>query len=148
MNNDGSSQSVIDSQVQIVGTVKTAGSLRLDGKLEGDLHCGGDATIGKSAQIRGNLTVTSVSIAGTINGNIVAKDRIEMKSTARVTGDIKAKRLAVEDGVTFVGKSEVNPSNAPSGMEGAGTADEKRAGGQPEASKTPESKGGLFNKKV
>jgi cytoskeletal protein CcmA (bactofilin family) len=33
-----------------------------------------------------------------------------MKSTARVQGDIKAKRLSVEDGVTFIGRSEVNPS--------------------------------------
>ena len=33
-----------------------------------------------------------------------------MKSTARVHGDIKAKRLSVEDGVTFIGRSEVNPS--------------------------------------
>ena len=36
-----------------------------------------------------------------------------MKSSARVTGDIKAKRLSVEDGVTFVGRSEVNPSGSP-----------------------------------
>ena len=36
-----------------------------------------------------------------------------MKSTARVTGDIRAKRLSVEDGVTFVGRSEVNPSGSP-----------------------------------
>lgn len=103
-------ESVIDSQVEIVGTVKTAGSLRIDGKLQGDLNCGGDATIGKTAQIKGNINVNSVSIAGTVTGNITAKDRIEMKASARVMGDIKAKRLAVEDGVTFVGKSEVNPS--------------------------------------
>ncbi len=36
-----------------------------------------------------------------------------MKSSARVTGDIRAKRLSVEDGVTFVGRSEVNPSGSP-----------------------------------
>ena len=35
-----------------------------------------------------------------------------MKSSARVTGDIRAKRLSVEDGVTFIGRSEVNPSGA------------------------------------
>jgi cytoskeletal protein CcmA (bactofilin family) len=48
-----------------------------------------------------------------VNGNITAKDRIEMKSTARVTGDIRAKRLSVEDGVTFIGRSEVNSSSSP-----------------------------------
>ena len=74
---------------------------------------GGDADIGKSAMIKGNLSVNSVTIAGTLVGNVVAQDRIELRSSARLNGDIKSKRLSVEDGVTFVGKSEVNPSGTP-----------------------------------
>jgi cytoskeletal protein CcmA (bactofilin family) len=113
MDNNAAPQSVISNEVEITGAIKSSGSVRLDGKLDGELQCSGDAIIGKSATIKGNLTVNSVSIEGTIQGNVVAKDRIEMKSTARVTGDIKAKRLSVEDGVTFVGKSEVNPAGSP-----------------------------------
>jgi cytoskeletal protein CcmA (bactofilin family) len=108
-------QAVISADVEIKGTVKSAGHIRIDGKLEGDLNCSGDATIGSGAQIKGNVVVNSVSVAGAVSGNITAKDRIEMKSSAKVLGDIKAKRLAVEDGVTFVGRSEVNPSGAPIG---------------------------------
>ena len=106
-------ESVIGSDVEIIGTVKSSGSVRLDGKLEGELQCGGNAIIGKSAQVKGNVTATSVSIEGKINGNILAKDKIEMKATATVNGDIKARRLSVEDGVTFVGRSEVNPNSQP-----------------------------------
>lgn len=106
-------QSVISSEVEITGTIKSSGSVRIDGKLEGELQCTGDAVIGKSAQIKGNLNVTSISVEGTVNGNIIAKDRIELKSSARVLGDIKSKRLSVEDGVTFIGRSEVNPSGSP-----------------------------------
>ena len=94
--------------------------MRIDGKLDGELNCNGDAVVGKSATIKGNLSVNSISIEGAINGNVVAKDRIEMKSSARVTGDIKAKRLSVEDGVTFIGKSEVNPSGVPASLPVAG----------------------------
>jgi cytoskeletal protein CcmA (bactofilin family) len=111
------SQSVISNEVEITGTIRSSGSLQLDGKLEGELHCGGDAVIGKSANIKGNLVVNSATVEGTIHGNITAKDRIEMKSSARVTGDIKAKRLSVEDGVTFIGRSEVNPSGSPIAQE-------------------------------
>ncbi|MBN1269280.1 MAG: polymer-forming cytoskeletal protein [Kiritimatiellae bacterium] len=136
---DNATESVIDSQVEIVGTVKTAGSLRIDGKLQGDLQCGGDATIGKSANIKGNLNVNSVTIAGTVNGNVSAKDRIEMKSSARVMGDIKSKRLAVEDGVTFVGKSEVNPSGMPAG--------EMKSEPAPGQGAPQDQKAGLFGKK-
>ncbi|MBP7829572.1 MAG: polymer-forming cytoskeletal protein [Kiritimatiellae bacterium] len=111
-NNTSAAQSIIAAEAEITGTIKTSGSIRIDGKLDGELNCGGDAVIGKSATIKGNLTVNAVSIAGAITGNVTARDRIEMKSSARVMGDIKAKRLAVEDGVTFVGKSEVNPSGS------------------------------------
>ena len=113
MDNDATPQSVISNDIEITGTIKGSGSVRIDGKLEGELHCGGDAVIGKSAQIKGNIVVSSVSIEGSVQGNVTAKDRIEMKSTARVTGDIRAKRLSVEDGVTFIGRSEVNPSGSP-----------------------------------
>lgn len=113
MENNTAPQSTIASEVEIHGTIKSSGSVRLDGKLDGELQVNGDAIIGKTANIKGNLTVNSVTVEGTVNGNINAKDRIEMKSSARVTGDIRAKRLSVEDGVTFVGKSEVNPSGSP-----------------------------------
>jgi len=104
------SQSVISKEMKITGTIDSSGSLRFDGKLDGELNCSGNVTIGKDADVKGNLNASSVIIGGTVNGNVTAKDKIEMKASARVTGDIKSKRLSVEDGVTFVGKSEVNPS--------------------------------------
>jgi cytoskeletal protein CcmA (bactofilin family) len=113
MDSNETPQSVISNDIEIIGTIKGSGSVRIDGKLEGELHCGGDAIIGKSAQIKGNVVVNSVTVEGSVQGNITAKDRIEMKSSGRVTGDIRAKRLAVEDGVTFIGRSEVNPSGSP-----------------------------------
>jgi cytoskeletal protein CcmA (bactofilin family) len=114
--------SVISAEVEIIGEIRTAGSLQLDGKLEGELTANGDVSLGKSAQIKGNLNVNSISISGTINGNVTARDKIEMKSTARVFGDIKAKRLSVEDGVTFIGRSEVNPAGPGAPTPGNGGA--------------------------
>src|ERR1044071_4635664 len=114
MENSATPQSVIAADVEITGTVKSTGSLRIDGKLDGELNCTGDTIVGKTATVKGNLNVNSAVIEGTINGNVTAKDRIEMKSSARMTGDIKSKRLSVEDGVTFIGRSEVNPSGAAS----------------------------------
>jgi cytoskeletal protein CcmA (bactofilin family) len=110
---NATSQSLISSEVEIIGTVKTSGSIQIEGRIEGEIISQGDVTIGKSGSVKGNLRVNSVTLAGTIQGNIEAKDRIALKSTARLLGDIKAKRLSVEDGVTFVGKSEVNPTGQP-----------------------------------
>ena len=109
---ENNSESTISNEVEITGTIMSSGSVRFDGKLEGEMQCAGDATIGKTASIKGNLDVNSIVVEGTVQGNITAKDKIELKQSAKVTGDIKSKRLAVEDGVTFVGRSEVNPSGS------------------------------------
>ncbi len=110
MEADKTAKTIIGEDVEITGNVKSASHIQFDGKLNGDLNCAGIATVGKTAVVKGNVVADAVTIAGTVSGNVSAKDRIEMKSTAKVHGDIRAKRLTVEDGVTFVGKSEVNPS--------------------------------------
>ncbi len=123
---NGTQQSILTNEVEVKGTIKSSGSVRMDGKLEGDLVCQGDATLGKGATQKGTVNANSVTVEGTINGTITAKDKIEMKSTAHITGDIKSRRLAVEDGVTFIGKCEVNPAGpagAPPKLE-----DESRGG--------------------
>ena len=110
MEADKVAKTIIAEDIEITGNIKCASHIQFDGKLNGDLNCTGAAMLGKTAIIKGNISAESVSISGSITGNLTAKDRIEMKSTARVMGDIRSKRLTVEDGVTFIGKSEVNPA--------------------------------------
>jgi cytoskeletal protein CcmA (bactofilin family) len=105
-------KTVIAEDIEVVGSIKCASDIQLDGKLNGDLNCAGNAIIGSTASIKGNISVSCVTVLGQINGNINARDKVELKTSANVAGDIKAKRMTVEDGVTFVGKSEVNPSSA------------------------------------
>jgi cytoskeletal protein CcmA (bactofilin family) len=132
MAENAQTHSFITSDVEVIGTIKSSSAIRLDGKLEGELHCESDVAIGKTAVIKGNLEVNSITVAGTINGNITARDKIELKSTAKLLGDIKAKRLSVEDGVTFVGRSEVNPTGAETPKpQQAPAADQKPKQGEP-----------------
>ena len=51
-------------------------------------------------------------VRGKINGNIIAKDKIDIKARTELFGDIRCPKLVIEEGVTFVGKSEVNPNKA------------------------------------
>jgi len=142
-------KTIIAEDIEIQGTIKSASNIQLDGKLNGDLTCGGNAVIGANANIKGNISVESISLLGTVNGNITAKDRIELKSSARLTGDIRAKRLTVEDGVTFVGKSEVNPSGGPrTANQPEPAAQEPEAEVEAEvASDEGKGRGNLFGKK-
>jgi cytoskeletal protein CcmA (bactofilin family) len=135
-------KTVIGEDVEIVGTVRSNGSIEINGKLSGDLSCTGNAVVGGKAQIKGNLNVDSITASGQVNGNITAKDRIELKSTARINGDIRAKRLSVEDGVTLIGKSEVNPS----GTVTAKASEDAAEAPKNEGSAKDEVKGGVFKK--
>jgi cytoskeletal protein CcmA (bactofilin family) len=109
------SKNVLNSDVEIKGNVKFAGELTLEGKLEGEVTSDGTLVIGETGLVNGNVSAGTVSVRGKINGNITARDKIEIKSKAEVFGDIRSAKLAIEEGVTFVGKTEVNPNKlAPS----------------------------------
>src|SRR5882724_8470921 len=111
-----SSKNVLSSDVEIKGNLKFSGELTLEGKLEGEISTDGILHLGETGAVNDNLNVNSVIVRGKINGNVIAKDKIEIKSKAEVFGDVRAAKLVIEEGVTFVGKTEVNPNKvAPSG---------------------------------
>jgi cytoskeletal protein CcmA (bactofilin family) len=107
---NAASKNVLGSDVEIKGNIKFTGELTLDGKLEGEVHTDGTLNLGDSAVVNGNINAQTVVVRGKVNGNITAKDKIEIKARAELFGDIRAAKLAIEEGVTFVGKTEVNPN--------------------------------------
>jgi len=109
------SKNTLNSDVEIKGNLKFASELSFDGKLDGDVQSDGALELGSNATVTGNVHVKTVVVRGKVNGNINAKEKIEVKAKAEVFGDIKAANLNIEEGVTFVGKIEVNPNKvAPS----------------------------------
>ena len=109
-NTPNSSKNVLNSDVEIKGTLKFSGELTFDGKLDGDINSEGSLNLGDNAVVKGNLNVNNVIVRGKINGNIVAREKIEIKAKTEMFGDIRTPKLVIEEGVTFVGKSEVNPN--------------------------------------
>ena len=104
------SKNVLGPDVEVKGSLKFSGELTFEGKLEGDILSEGVLTLGDSAVINGNINAQSVVVRGKVNGNISAKEKIDIKAKSEMFGDIRAAKLAIEEGVTFVGKTEVNPN--------------------------------------
>jgi cytoskeletal protein CcmA (bactofilin family) len=104
------SKNVLNSDVEIKGNVKFSGELTLEGKLEGEVNSDGTLNVGETGTINGNVNASVVVIRGKVNGNVVAREKIEIKSKAELFGDIRASKLTIEEGVTFVGRTEVNPN--------------------------------------
>jgi cytoskeletal protein CcmA (bactofilin family) len=111
------SKNTLNSDVELKGSLKFAGELSFDGKLDGDITSDGALNLGDNAVVKGNLNVNSVVLRGKINGNVIAKEKIEIKAKTELFGDVRSAKLVIEEGVTFVGKSEVNPNKvAPSAV--------------------------------
>src|SRR5208337_1232573 len=102
---NANSKNILNSDVELKGTIKFAGELTFDGKLDGDINSDGVLNLGDNAVVKGNLNVNSVVLRGKINGNVTAKERIEIKTKTELFGDIRSPKLVIEEGVTFVGKS-------------------------------------------
>ena len=95
----------MSNNVEIEGSITFQKELLIDGKVQGQINSGGVLTIGENAVIRGKIKSKSVTVYGKVRGNITA-ERCELKSTCTLQGDLKAARLIVEEGATFIGSSQ------------------------------------------
>jgi cytoskeletal protein CcmA (bactofilin family) len=126
-------KNALSSDVEIKGNLKFSGELTFDGKLEGEILTDGILNLGDGAVINGNINAQSVVARGKITGNIHAKEKIEIKAKTELFGDIRATKLVIEEGVTFVGKTEVNPNKV------SPTVQPPRVAGVAEAAKSSDS---------
>src|ERR1051325_2761488 len=109
---DHGGKDILSSDVEIKGSIKFQKELLIDGKVEGDINSDGVLTVGENAEIRGGIKTKSITVYGRAHGNIAAGDGCELKTKCVLQGDLKAARLVIEEGATFIGKSEVTTSGA------------------------------------
>ncbi len=101
------SETIVGNGTEIKGTMKADGSVRIDGTFEGEIYADGDVVIGEKGFARATLMAKNILIAGRVEGNVEAKERIELVATGRLIGDIKTPNLVIADGAIFIGRSEM-----------------------------------------
>ena len=100
-------RNVLNSDVEVIGSLRFSDDLLIDGTVEGDISSEGVLSVGQNAVIRAEINTKSVIIHGKVIGNVTVTDRVELKSTAELVGDIQAASLAIEGGAIFIGHSTV-----------------------------------------
>lgn len=95
--------------VSIKGTVKFSDELLIDGEVEGTIDSTGTLTVGEHASIKGEIKTKSITVRGTVQGDIVATERCELQAGCTLHGDIEAPRLVVDENATFLGSAKVTP---------------------------------------
>lgn len=99
---------VIGKSVQIRGEVKGSEDLTVDGLVEGTIMLTDSRlTIGPNAKIDANVSARDVVVLGTLNGNVQATGRLELRAGCSLLGDVTAARLSIEENANFRGKVDL-----------------------------------------
>ncbi len=97
------SLNVISEGTKIKGTITSQDDIRIVGEIDGEAICKGKIIVGPSAKLDGNLTSVDADIAGRVEGTIKVSNKLTLKETAYVGGDVYAKVLVVEEKATLNG---------------------------------------------
>jgi len=97
------SLNLISEGTRIKGTITSQNDLRISGRLDGEAICKGKIIVASTARIDGNITTAEADIAGNITGTLKVSDRLTLRKSAIVGGDIYTKVLVVEEGAQMNG---------------------------------------------
>ncbi len=107
-------QATIGKSLVIKGEVTGSESLYIDGKIEGTINLSGNrVTVGRNGQVSANITAREIVVLGKVRGNMVASDRVDIRSEGSLTGDVAAQRISIEDGAFFKGGIDIRKPDAP-----------------------------------
>ncbi|OUV11014.1 MAG: hypothetical protein CBC46_10760 [Verrucomicrobiaceae bacterium TMED86] len=126
---------MLSNDVHINGSVKFTNDLLVDGRIEGKIASDGALTVAENAHIKAEVKTKSVVIYGKVHGNISCTERVDIKSSAEMVGDVKAGSLSIEPGAIFVGKSEVGTPTAQSQKEAPQNKGSQQGKPQPQQGK-------------
>ena len=104
---------LIGETMKIKGEITSRETLQLNGELEGQVQLDNRLTIGPKGKASANIKAKEVDIAGSVQGNIDASDRIVLRKGANLVGDVKTAGIMIEDGAYFKGGIDI--SKGPSG---------------------------------
>ncbi|MBN1425650.1 polymer-forming cytoskeletal protein [Candidatus Fermentibacteria bacterium] len=109
---EGEVETTLGADTSFKGTLTFERPLKIDGKFEGELTTKGFLIVGQSGDVHADIRSGNVVVDGKVSGNIMAEGKVQLNPTASLIGDIRASRLAIAEGATFVGHCDVNPSGA------------------------------------
>ena len=98
----------IGKAVKVVGQIYSKEDLYVDGEVEGTVEAlEHKLTIGPNGAVRAGVKAREVVALGTIQGNVEAHEKIEIRKEAKLVGDIRTARIIIEDGAYFKGSIDI-----------------------------------------
>ncbi|MBN1240080.1 MAG: polymer-forming cytoskeletal protein [Gammaproteobacteria bacterium] len=100
---------VIGPSIRIDGDVRGEENLLIEGEVKGTVHLKDNSlVIGSQGRVKANVYAQSIEVEGLMEGDLYASDRINVRKSAQVRGNITAPRVSLEDGAQFKGSIEMD----------------------------------------
>lgn len=123
-NNESSSSTTtyIAPGTKLVGNLTGEGPYIFCGETEGECDIKGPVTVAEGSLWKGSVRATDIIIAGKVEGDVVAKKRVELTGTAHVTGSLKGASIVVAEGAVIEGEVSIADAKAPEAPKLAATS--------------------------
>ncbi len=109
----------LDEGSEIEGKYTCAGTVMLDAKFSGEITSKDTLVIGERGAVRANVRTAVLVVRGEVVGNVTASERVELKCSARITGDVEAPVIVMEKGAVLDGHcrmTKAKSAEAPHGV--------------------------------
>jgi len=106
----------LGKSVVIKGELSGSEDLYVDGNVEGSIELRNHSlTVGPNGNVKANVSAKAVVIQGKVDGSVNASERVELRKSAVVTGDLTTQRIAIEEGAILKGKVDIQKEGGKAG---------------------------------
>jgi cytoskeletal protein CcmA (bactofilin family) len=110
------STSLLSKKVNIVGDIQGNEDIHLEGRFKGTIKISGNIFIGQTGVVEADVEADNIIIQGKINGNVVARQQLQIQSLGQLIGDCSAQSIDIKEGAVFEGRSNMlRPAASPAG---------------------------------
>jgi cytoskeletal protein CcmA (bactofilin family) len=102
--------SIIAPGTKIIGDCETDGTMRIEGIIEGTVRAGKAVVVGKDGVVKGDITTQDAVIGGHVTGTVIADSRLELQATCVIDGEIRARRIKLDEGGKVNGQIQMGES--------------------------------------
>ena len=97
----------VGKSLRIEGRIVSVDDLTIDGQVDGTIEVGDHSlVIGAGASVKADLAARTITISGAVTGSVIAIEKVDLRATGSVVGDIVAPRLVLSDGAVITGRIE------------------------------------------
>ncbi len=96
----------------IKGDIETNGDININGTVDGNVISKGRVLIGQNGVVKGEVKCTNCDVYGNFDGKIEVTEVLALKSTSKLSGDVKTGKLSIEPGAVFTGTCDMKTGGA------------------------------------